>query len=72
MGFVTEVCKTKGEALDRACAVAREIAGKSPVAVQGTKALVDWSRDRSVADGKSGALFFFFIGMSGQRNIGVA
>lgn len=52
MGFVSEVCKTKGEALDRACAVAREIAGKSPVAVQGTKALVDWSRDRSVADGE--------------------
>jgi len=52
VGFVSEVCKNKGEAVAGACAVAREIAAKSPVAVQGTKALVDWSRDRSVADGE--------------------
>jgi len=52
VGFVSEVCKNKAEAVERACAVAREIAAKSPVAVQGTKALVDWSRDRSVADGE--------------------
>lgn len=67
VGFVSEVCKNKGEAVGRAYAVAREIAAKSPVAVQGTKALVDWSRDRSVADGEFVFLTLLSMGDTGGK-----
>lgn len=35
------------------------VVGKSPVAVQGTKEILDWSRDRSVEDGTWFPPFFF-------------
>ncbi|KAL8858992.1 MAG: hypothetical protein Q9178_004473 [Gyalolechia marmorata] len=55
-GFVSRVTDGEGEGGKEGCvreAVrwAEIVAGKSPVAVQGTKELVNWSRDRSVADG---------------------
>lgn len=43
--------REKEEVMKEALRWATEIAGKSPVAVQGTKEILDWSRDRSVEDG---------------------
>ncbi|RAL08917.1 enoyl-CoA hydratase/isomerase family protein [Aspergillus homomorphus CBS 101889] len=51
VGFVSRVFKDKEEAVKGALGLAALIAGKSPVAVQGTKELLNWSRDRSVEDG---------------------
>lgn len=56
VGFVSAVYKDKQEMLKKAEELACLIASKSPVAVQGTKELLNWSRDRTVADGTS--LFF--------------
>lgn len=55
VGFVSGVYEDKGKALERAMELARTIAEKSPVAVQGTKAVVNYSRDHSIEDGE---LFF--------------
>lgn len=55
VGFVSGVYEDKGKALERAMELARTIAEKSPVAVQGTKAVVNYSRDHSIEDGE----FFF-------------
>lgn len=52
-GFVSGVFDNKKAALDRGLELAKEIATKSPVAVQGTKAVINYSRDHSVSDGKS-------------------
>jgi delta(3,5)-delta(2,4)-dienoyl-CoA isomerase len=51
VGFASRVFKSKGEMVEAALETAKVIAAKSPVAVQGTKALLDFSRDRSVEDG---------------------
>lgn len=51
VGFVTSVWGTKEEAVREGVKLAALIAGKSPVAVQGTKELLNWSRDHTVADG---------------------
>lgn len=48
-GFVSRVHATKGEAVSAAVATAATLAGKSPVAVQGTKELLNHARDRDVA-----------------------
>lgn len=53
MGFVSGVFENKKAALDRGLELAKDIANKSPVAVQGTKAVINYSRDHSVNDGKS-------------------
>lgn len=58
VGFVSGVYENKGKALERAMELARTIAEKSPVAVQGTKAVVNYSRDHSIEDGE---LFCFFL-----------
>lgn len=58
VGFVSGVYEDKGKALERAMELARTIAEKSPVAVQGTKAVVNYSRDHSIEDGE---LFFFLL-----------
>ncbi|CAK3943906.1 Delta(3,5)-Delta(2,4)-dienoyl- isomerase, mitochondrial [Lecanosticta acicola] len=50
-GFVSGVFEGKAKALERAMQLAGEIASKSPVAVQGTKAVINYSRDHSVSDG---------------------
>lgn len=51
MGFVSHVAPTKAAALKTALEMASLIASKSPVAVQGTKNIIDYSRDHSVEDG---------------------
>lgn len=51
-GFVSGVFEGKEKALGRAMELAKEIAEKSPVAVQGTKAVINYSRDHSVNDGE--------------------
>lgn len=52
MGFVSGVFEDKKALVERAMELAKEIATKSPVAVQGTKAVINYSRDHSVADGE--------------------
>ena len=49
-GFVGHVHKSKEELLSAAFALASTIAGKSPIAVVGTKAVLLHSRDHSVED----------------------
>lgn len=55
----------KDEAVGEGLAKAVMMAGKSPVAVQGTKELVNYSRDRPTEDGEllclSFSFFFFFL-----------
>lgn len=51
VGFVNGVYDSKDAAVSAALATAGLMAKKSPVAVQGTKELLNWSRDHSVQDG---------------------
>lgn len=53
-GFVSWVAKKEGKeaVLEEAFSWARTVAGKSPVAVQGTKELLNWSREHNVQDGE--------------------
>lgn len=53
MGFVSGVYESKKAAVEHAMNLAKLIASKSPVAVQGTKATINYSRDHSVEDGES-------------------
>ncbi len=50
-GFVTAVLPTRDELLSHAIGVAKTIADKSPLAVAGTKHVLNYARDHSVADG---------------------
>ncbi|KAK3685059.1 ClpP/crotonase-like domain-containing protein [Podospora appendiculata] len=50
VGFVSQVQDTKAAALESAFKMATLIASKSPVAVQGTKELLNYGRDHSVDD----------------------
>lgn len=52
VGFVSQVLETKAKAIETALQLASLIASKSPVAVQGTKELLNHARDNSVADSK--------------------
>ncbi|KAI1421533.1 enoyl CoA hydratase-like protein [Xylaria sp. FL1777] len=51
VGFVSRVLETKAKAIETATELATLIASKSPVAVQGTKNILNFSRDNSVAEG---------------------
>ena len=51
VGFVSSVFDNKKEAVSEALNWARLIASKSPVAVQGTKNILNYSRDHSVQEG---------------------
>lgn len=51
VGFVSEVYDEKEGAVRAAIEHASLIASKSPIAVQGTKELLNWSRDHTVQDG---------------------
>ncbi|KAL2867326.1 enoyl-CoA hydratase/isomerase family protein [Aspergillus lucknowensis] len=51
VGLVSQVFDSKGDALKGAIELASLIASKSPVAVQGTKEILNWSRDHTVQDG---------------------
>jgi delta(3,5)-delta(2,4)-dienoyl-CoA isomerase len=52
VGFVSQVLDSKAAALDVAFKTAALLASKSPVAVQGTKELLNHSRDHTVEDSK--------------------
>jgi enoyl-CoA hydratase len=49
-GFVNRVFETRQEMLDEVMAVARQIARQSPMAVAGTKAMFNYSRDHGVVE----------------------
>lgn len=61
VGFVGGVEEGKEAVVGEAVRLAGVMAGKSPVAVQGTKELLNWSRDHGVADGESLLLFVWFL-----------
>jgi enoyl-CoA hydratase len=50
-GFLNRVADTPEAALEQAFALAREIAGKSPVAITGIKRVLDYGRGHSIEDG---------------------
>lgn len=52
VGFVSGVYDTRKAALERALELGKLIATKSPVAVQGTKEVINFSRDHTIQDGK--------------------
>jgi len=51
MGFISKICQDKQETVNAAVQMAEMIAQRSPVAVQGTKVVMNYARDHSVADG---------------------
>jgi len=50
VGFVSHILQTKEAAVEKAFEMAKLLASKSPVAVQGTKELLNHARDHNVAD----------------------
>lgn len=52
-GLVSKIVSNKTEALSSAFAMAKSWAAKSPVAVQGTKELLNYSRENSLASSES-------------------
>jgi enoyl-CoA hydratase len=51
IGWVNEVLATPEECVAHALATAREIAGKSPLAVTGSKVMINYARDHTIRDG---------------------
>ena len=51
IGLVNEVFDTQEAMLDYVLATAREIAAKAPVAVAGSKVMINYARDHTIADG---------------------
>jgi enoyl-CoA hydratase len=50
IGLVNEIFDTHAAMLDHVMKLAREIASKSPLAVTGSKAMINYARDHSTAD----------------------
>lgn len=50
-GLVNEVWDTQEEMLEGVMAIAREIASKSPLAIAGSKVMINYARDHSINDG---------------------
>ena len=51
IGLVNEVFHTQEEMLAAVMETARDIASKSPLAVTGSKVMINYARDHSIADG---------------------
>ncbi len=51
LGFVNELFDTQDQMLAHVTALAEEIAAKSPLAVHGSKVMINYARDHSIADG---------------------
>ncbi|MDP3750178.1 MAG: crotonase/enoyl-CoA hydratase family protein [Phenylobacterium sp.] len=51
IGWVNEVFDTHEQCVDHALATAREIAGKAPLAVTGSKVMINYARDHTIRDG---------------------
>lgn len=67
VGFVSWVAEMGGKdtVLEKALTWARTVAEKSPVAVQGTKELLNWSREHNVQDGE----FYNLSNGSGRQKV---
>ena len=50
LGFVNELFDTHEQMLAHVMELAREIASKSPLAVHGSKVMINYARDHSIAD----------------------
>lgn len=61
VGFVSQVHETKSKAIEAGLKMAELLATKSPVAVQGTKELLNHARDHSVDESRFDPLLFFFF-----------
>ncbi|EAS31874.1 enoyl-CoA hydratase/isomerase [Coccidioides immitis RS] len=51
VGFVNSVYESKDDSVKAAIELGELMASKSPIAVQGTKELLNWSRDHNIQDG---------------------
>ena len=51
VGLVNAVFRTQEEMLDQVMGIAKDIAEKSPLAVHGSKVMINYARDHSIADG---------------------
>ncbi len=51
IGLVNEIFPTQAEMLAHVMGLARDIAEKSPLAVHGSKVMINYARDHSIADG---------------------
>jgi enoyl-CoA hydratase len=51
VGLINEIFPTQAEMLSHVMGVAKEIAEKSPLAVHGSKVMINYARDHSIADG---------------------
>ena len=51
LGFVNQVFANQEMMLEEVMKIAREIAGKAPLALYGCKRMINYSRDHSTADG---------------------
>ena len=51
IGFANQVFETPEALLAGVCAIAQSIAAKSPLAIRGTKEMLNYGRDHTVADG---------------------
>ena len=51
IGLVNEVLETHEACVAHALATAREIASKNPLAVAGSKVMINYARDHTIADG---------------------
>lgn len=63
VGLVNSVWAGKEEAVAEGLRIAGVLAAKSPVAVQGTKELLNFCRDRTVAEGMGYFFCFFYVGV---------
>ncbi len=51
VGLINEIFPTQAEMLSHVMGVAKDIAEKSPLAVHGSKVMINYARDHSIADG---------------------
>jgi enoyl-CoA hydratase len=51
LGFVNELFDSQEQMLSHVMELAREIASKSPLAVHGSKVMINYARDHSISDG---------------------
>lgn len=61
VGLVSGVFGSREETLEKALALAKSIGEKSPIAVQATKEILNFSRDHSVQDGKLMSMRRFWL-----------
>ncbi len=64
IGLVNEVLETHEQVVAHALQVAREIASKTPLAVHGSKVMINYARDHSIAD----ALDYIGVWQAGMYN----